>query len=439
MSFFYRLTIAINAVFLLMAICVHAQQDAVLDALLGESDHRDNHKKSTDSENDNVMSALLGQKEKNKEENRNGIGCSTPPILHTNPFPKQEHSTDLFSSVRASLAIIKTAHGSGSGFVAQIGNKKYLITNEHVLRGGKPISATLLDGKKMKFSRLEIGDNIDLARLLLNDQDVQSLKLASSKPTIDDAVHVFGNSLGSGVSTKITGKILGIGPDRIEVDAKFVRGNSGSPILINDGSVLAVATYLVKCKNPDNWIKSGTRFTETRRFGIKLNNVNWTPLSMNDYFARADALADLKTYCFELYDLLYTDKYFTGTNSEREWTYDIEKNESKFRANSEFVKLLSSVSKAYSFYAQDRDKSYYYASQASQAKNKQDKRIAIRKYRIHALEAQKKTKQADTAWEDMRNIPVNWAHNNKWITRRFKNEANFWADVTLKITEKDKK
>ena len=44
-------------------------------------------------------------------------------------------------------------------------------------------------------------------------------------------VTVPGNSLGAGVTLQINGKLLGIGPALVEVDAKFVPGNSGSPII----------------------------------------------------------------------------------------------------------------------------------------------------------------------------------------------------------------
>ena len=254
--------------------------------------------------------------------------------------PVQAQLGDPFETAAPSLAIVTTHSGTGSGFILEMDEKKYLITNEHVLRGGKPVTARLLSGDRLVFSTLEVADQCDLVRLLLIDQTVAGLQMAIDQPTIGDAVSVFGNSEGSGVVTAISGKILGIGPDRIEVDAAFVRGNSGSPILLQDGTVLAVATYVERGAHASDWIKSGTRFTKPRRFGMKLDNVEWIVLSEDDYFVRADALTDLHTYCIDVYDLLQADVYDTG-NRYQAFSYSIEKNRSKFRRNHKFAQLLA--------------------------------------------------------------------------------------------------
>ena len=64
---------------------------------------------------------------------------------------------------------------------------------------------------------------------------------------IGDAIVVLGNSGGGGVVTKLEGKLVGIGPDRIEVSAEFIPGNSGSPIIhVPTGKVIGIATYLTR-------------------------------------------------------------------------------------------------------------------------------------------------------------------------------------------------
>ena len=64
--------------------------------------------------------------------------------------------------------------------------------------------------------------------------------------SIDDDVVVLGNAEGGGVINTIKGKIVGVGPNLVEVDAAFVPGNSGSPIIhLKTGKVIGVATYLI--------------------------------------------------------------------------------------------------------------------------------------------------------------------------------------------------
>jgi serine protease Do len=48
---------------------------------------------------------------------------------------------------------------------------------------------------------------------------------------INDWVTLVGNRRGGGVATQVSGTVLGIGPEKIEVNAQFQPGNSGSPVL----------------------------------------------------------------------------------------------------------------------------------------------------------------------------------------------------------------
>jgi S1-C subfamily serine protease len=50
-------------------------------------------------------------------------------------------------------------------------------------------------------------------------------------------------SFSQDVIRTLPGKILGIGPDKIEVDCEFICGNSGGPIVNSDGRLLALASF----------------------------------------------------------------------------------------------------------------------------------------------------------------------------------------------------
>ena len=61
---------------------------------------------------------------------------------------------------------------------------------------------------------------------------------------IGDKVVVVGNRRGGGVATQVSGVVQGVGPDKIEVDAQFQPGNSGSPIVhVESGEVIGLAAY----------------------------------------------------------------------------------------------------------------------------------------------------------------------------------------------------
>ncbi len=207
--------------------------------------------------------------------------------------------TPLFDRVKNCLAIIKAGDGAGTGFLVKLDGKVWLVTNEHVLRGGAPFSATLPDGRSLKFSpTIEVAANRDLARLLV-EGDYEALEWFPEPVKRNQKVYVYGNSDGGGVLTDLDGRVLGVGSELIEVDVKFVQGNSGSAVLDSKGRVLAVATYATLRVEPGNWIKTGTRFEKVRRFGVRLNGIKWEKVPWKTYAEGARALNE----CDMLLDL----------------------------------------------------------------------------------------------------------------------------------------
>src|SRR5207253_750956 len=137
-----------------------------------------------------------------------------------------------------------------------------------------------LNNEELEFGPLEIADHADLVRAELR-QPAPALELlphADQTLVIGDEVVVAGNAEGAGVVREIPGKIVGLGADRLEVDATFVPGNSGSPILLKSSrQVIGVATYV---HLPTTFWRSSkktaatepiTSLNEVRRFGYRLD------------------------------------------------------------------------------------------------------------------------------------------------------------------------
>ena len=112
--------------------------------------------------------------------------------------------------------------------------------------------------------------------------------------SIGDDVLVLGNSQGSGVVTEISGKVTGIGPELVEVDAKFVAGNSGSPIIhVKTGKVIALATFAVIRKL--DTLGKDSQFTEIRRFGYRLDTVpKWEFRQWDGFQKEGDTVAEVE-------------------------------------------------------------------------------------------------------------------------------------------------
>lgn len=211
-----------------------------------------------------------------------------------------------FDTVRQSLAIVETDSGVGSGFIVFIDGNKYLLTNCHVVKDAKQLAFKLIDGKELVPLSVDIADEHDLVRFRLKDDtDIQALSLASVPPTINKSILVLGNSDGRGVATQIEGKILGLGPGVVEVDAGFVSGNSGSPIITLSGEVLGVATYVTRAPPHKNWITQGTRFEATRRFGIRVSDgMKWNRISWRQLIEQTALLDEVNEYANDLIVIL---------------------------------------------------------------------------------------------------------------------------------------
>lgn len=195
-----------------------------------------------------------------------------------------QRSRALDAAALQAMVIVEGDEGRGSGFVLKMGNKTFLITNSHVVRGNRNVRFKSLRNVEMAAGSLEIADQVDAVRTEVSGvADVLEIEPNIEKIKIGDEVIVAGNSEGAGVVREIPGKVVGIGPDRIEVDAEFVPGNSGSPILLKStGKVIGIATYVYVPRGRVG-TKSPFSLNEVRRFGYRLDTVGkWVAPSGKD-------------------------------------------------------------------------------------------------------------------------------------------------------------
>jgi hypothetical protein len=209
------------------------------------------------------------------------------------------------------LAFVQGKTGQGSGFITILKGQKYLLSNAHVVAGVRPPKFTLLDRTPLGVGSASaaIGHDIVAVTVLSGGTPIPAMESVETESTIGDAVVVLGNAEGAGVVNLLEGRIVGIGPNLVEVDAPFVPGNSGSPIIhIRSGKVVGIATYLTMRR-------SLTGGQSVRRFGYRLDSVQkWQAIDWTRFYAEADAISRIEKTSEEL-GLLLSDLVKAGRPS----------------------------------------------------------------------------------------------------------------------------
>lgn len=186
----------------------------------------------------------------------------------------------LVQNYRGSLVFIEDGGGAGSGFVCQTKDGVFLLTNQHVVAGMKAPRFTRLDAAPITAGTGAAAVGHDLMRFATQGEarPLAAMSDVEAEAQIGDEIVVLGNKEGARVIQPLTGKLIGIGPDRVEVTAEFLPGNSGSPIIhVKTGKVIGIATYLMQGRFAE---LTDSKDTKVRRFGFRLDSVKqWQPLN----------------------------------------------------------------------------------------------------------------------------------------------------------------
>ncbi len=207
---------------------------------------------------------------------------------------------------QGSLVFVVGTHGEGSGFICTMGNGRFLFTNAHVLAGNIPVTLTLLDGSSIRVGAAAVAVGHDMVRFAVAPAQpaFNLLEHVNDALLVGDEVLVLGNAQGARVINPIVGKVVGIGPNLVEVDAPFQPGNSGSPIIQKKtGRVVGIATYVTeehddRDPSPEQQKHKGKKKSDDppaqrklRRFGYRLDSVrDWQDIAWPEFQAEAAAL-----------------------------------------------------------------------------------------------------------------------------------------------------
>jgi len=210
--------------------------------------------------------------------------------------------------------VIKGDNAVGTGFLVKTADGAMVVTNQHVIANNPNIKIFTNTGQQIVLVSLKGATDRDLAMFAVKDDGYSYLPLASDVSTAaqtGDEVVTPGNSEGGDVVLNTGGKVLGIGPQKIEFDNPVYHGNSGGPVIHSkSGQVLGVVAEGEKVELQDDLDKSSFASRNSaiggsmRYFGLRIDTVpKWEALDWQQFqneTAFLDAF-DKRNRCLDSY------------------------------------------------------------------------------------------------------------------------------------------
>ena len=145
--------------------------------------------------------------------------------------------------------------GIGSGVI--VTSDGYILTNQHVITDNpKSIQVSLKDGREFDAQKIWADADLDLAVIKIDAENLPAAQLGDSEEvSVGEMAIAIGNPLGltfertvtSGIVSALNRSIMidqfSIAEDLIQTDASINRGNSGGPLLNQQGQVIGINTY----------------------------------------------------------------------------------------------------------------------------------------------------------------------------------------------------
>lgn len=166
------------------------------------------------------------------------------PAIEFVKVSSQLSSQENIQTYKKSVVTINTESSKGTGFV--VSEDGYILTNEHVIDDALTLTVVFPDNSLYQAEVIEAYEQYDLALIKVDGSELPHLTLSDSSTFLDQQhVYFIGNPLAfSGIANE--GKIVGlttatsIDTEIVMMDAPVYKGNSGSPVIREDGEVIGV-------------------------------------------------------------------------------------------------------------------------------------------------------------------------------------------------------
>jgi S1-C subfamily serine protease len=187
-------------------------------------------------------------------QSSDGVPQAAPPgNLVNTPRTLAAFSNSIATVIeRVGPAVVQVNSGGiGSGFIINADGQ--ILTNAHVVDGADTVTVKLRDGRKFKGKVLVEDTDMDVAVVKIPAQNLPTVQLGNSDQLLPgQEVIAIGNPLGFDTTVSIgtiaaTGQIT---PKRqvefLQTDAAIYSGNSGGPLLNQEGQAIAINTAITQ-------------------------------------------------------------------------------------------------------------------------------------------------------------------------------------------------
>jgi serine protease Do len=156
--------------------------------------------------------------------------------------------TEHISQNRAGVVTVFAGNGHGSGFF--IDENGYLLTDAHVVGEAKMVTVRLVTGREIVGEVIRSDKKRDVAIVKVEEEKMIPLPVSSVSVNIGGKVYAIGTPLDVNLSTTLSSGIISgfrieDGQRYIQSDTNILPGNSGGPLLDENGNVLGIAVYII--------------------------------------------------------------------------------------------------------------------------------------------------------------------------------------------------
>lgn len=148
---------------------------------------------------------------------------------------------DTVTATRARVVTVR-AGGHGSGYF--IANN-YLLTNEHVVGGAQVVTVRLVTGRELVGEVVATNAVRDVALVRTEPSGLGGLPLRTTQPQVGDRVFAVGSPMDEDLESTVSAGVVSAfrsidGLRYIQSDTNVLPGNSGGPMLDEQGNVIAM-------------------------------------------------------------------------------------------------------------------------------------------------------------------------------------------------------